>query len=361
LTIYTDEIRAYSKLILSTMAADGEYGEYIFLSFSDSYIYLTSRDSFFGRIRLHFKNDEDAPIEDIYINTLAFITLCLEYEELSVEVTDSDHRYTFFVDEERFEIPMLRGSIDKSNYDYETYEAITFTPDTLAKIKSASHFTGTYDESLNMDSVYLSGDQVVATDRFQLYAGTTEVQSREYILASSAIPFLSLQEDNFVMFFGPSQIFFNFNEGEAEFGVPNMEDNGVISLVNSNEYKQTLDIKSSFIVEKQELLDILKFFEGLVRKEVNQQLFMVINSTDSISVIAASEEVKGNRDLNWCEAVDDLIDYKLSFGRATMVQALKSIHDDFIEIWTDTDPQSRVFICTGKTDTTIKIATAKFV
>ena len=117
--ICTDTIRRYSKLILSTEHRGSDYGEYLFLNFEEKKLYIET-DSFFGKISFDYDIDDHLEnYENFYVNIRAFITLCEQYEELSLDSNIDDNRCVFYADDEKFEIPILEGEYDTSHFQYQ--------------------------------------------------------------------------------------------------------------------------------------------------------------------------------------------------------------------------------------------------
>ena len=364
--ICTDTIRRYSKLILSTEHRGSDYGEYLFLNFEEKKLYIET-DSFFGKISFDYDIDDHLEnYENFYVNIRAFITLCEQYEELSLDSNIDDNRCVFYADDEKFEIPILEGEYDTSHFQYQNLFGIPLSIEQIKIIKDASRFTGVNDSYRNLSGIGVNKNILVASDSVLCYVATLSNEFPKFSLSKEAINlFSNVFSDLSVSLIINSEtdidnkIYFDFENGEAIIGIPKNIAVAVPDLINDKHFVNQLQIEESFVIEKQEFSDVLKFFESFVKLEFNQRLYLSIIEMEKVNITAV-DAIKGNLILKMKSCSPEIICKSFYFSRSSMIPIISSIHDDFIRIKLSSNRDVPIFIITGETNESVYVIVSMF-
>lgn len=372
--IFTEEIRKYSKLIMSTINIGSSYGEYCYINFTESRIQIDSINRFYGRVTFRCEDTDpgDADIENFYVDTRGFLALCKQYEDgIYLRKTNGKDQVEFYVDDEKFKIPILNDEYDDSLHSYSNKSLCQLSVDTVKKIKEASKFVGINDGERNLDGIGFNQNVLVAASGAKMYVATINETVPKFSLSTDIVNVLTMVADDHPIDLDfesnddeddeeeTLKVFFNIGFGEAEIVAPHNLSVAVPDLINDTDFIDGLNIPTTAVVEKVELINILRFFESFVRLEVNQSLTLNVVDEDTLA-IESSRGMTGNRMLSLKECDIDLVGTQFFFSRNILLPALSVIHDDFIRIKIDPDEDSPVFIITGEKEDSTYAAIAKF-
>lgn len=356
--IYTDNFRRFSKVIEASYAKGDRIGQSIYLNFKDSYAYF-SDDNFLAKMKFEF-DDENDGISNILVDKKMFLTLCHQYEDLTLT-----EDYEFYNGEEKFKIPYFLDKQDYPDFDYQNFESFQLTSGILQDMRMATAYMGTYDPHENYFGVAITENTIVGTDSAEVFEAKidekdesgNQIDYPEVKINSGLVKLLLLSSDTEVCYL-------HYNEDTEDLYFTLGDDNQLhIATTNTNlripdvtdpDFIDKYSHDTYFTIEKQAVEDVLEFFEVFVKNERNERVFIRVADENTLSVETQSE-TQGNRNVPIKECSRELIDDGIWVPRALVAKAINSINDDFIVFEVDSEAPAFNIIGEANTDRHVSI------
>ena len=368
---YVDKIRQYEKVIKGIMAKCEKLDNTFFLDFSKGVLEISDPESgIFATLSFQEGQSTNGSDYSGYVDALSFLAISKSFDDL--EVTED---LEFFRGEESFKLKSLDRMPTNFDIDSIEVEKVIDIDHEIAHMLEASisHLPEKPKDSdeANKSAMYFQykedqGSKLITTDGTTIFIGDVS----DYVNNSFLIPgktasvcLAALSEGMSVSIFDETEhmgsknrIITEFEGGEMKVvfskddnlsNPPDFFDKNILKRLTSEDY---------LLVEKYVLVDILKFFSPFTSRLITQDLELSVES-DNEAFIKSNVGIVGKRVLDINSVSPELIGTSINFPRDALLNSLKKIHDDFIQI--AYSEESAGFSITGSTNKDIMIGVLK--
>jgi len=359
--INTKNFKRFSKIIDIFNKKGSRIDESIYLDFENSKAYFgnssydSDNEGIIGQLDFNFilTNTDIDDYSNVFVNTRLFLTLCNQYETLSMS-TD----YEFSNGEEFFKIPYFTEEFDYPILNKDDFEVFNITSAITSNLKTSQIYMGVADFNENFGGIQLLNNSIVSSDGACVFeAKVKDITFPEIQLSKTVLHvILTGVDDNTCRMYYDTQtkdLYFTFGDNEELHVASTQIDNLNVPPIEDPDYIAKYNHKTSFCVEKRQFLSLLQFLEVFVTDVKNEQLKLTIESDNTIS-IKALDEVQASRKMPTSFTSPELEGKSFWFARKYVYDAVSSILDDFIRIQLDVDEVA--FNVTGQTETNRAIA-----
>jgi len=344
--IFTDDFRKYNNIISQAYVKGDPKTESIYLDFVNSYAYFNYMDSI-ARFQFKFEFEEGKyPTIDsnIFISIPAFLTLCNAYDYWDLDPVNNELSHDRVV----FSIGVTKNTYDDLFQSSEISEEknpdkfILSQDQVILDMRAALGYMGedgNFDDS-KFYHLHLKGTSIVTSDGSIIFEAKGENEFSDIAISGGGLKLLilglsSIVDDEAITLYDykTNWLILTFGENQLEiltpklleFTSPNLDDPDFISKYHH---------KTSLVVKKDDITDILKFYENLVREEINERLYLIVNNKEEIT-IETKDTNTGNRFVSLISCDPALLGLELCFSRNLLLQAINSIDDSNIELEID--------------------------
>jgi len=371
--IKSEQFRKYARLLNNAYVRGNRVTESFYLDLKNSCIYFKT-DNYLGHMPFGLEKEDGENIKNLFVDIPVFMALCNEYDEITLQektvkgINEESKEYDtqieviFSNDTEEFQIPFFRETSESEDFDIEKFnykskenwEQFSLSEEFMNEIKLSAFYIGPDDfMGRNLSGVSIHPDSIVSTDGSKIFESMIE-SSFKTAIPNYATKLISLGVAmnlpvNFCKSKNLENLMIVYGHGEYSLILPEITDLYSPDLKDPK-FMKAFKHDTSIVIDREEFLGVLQFFEPLVRDVKNQMLMLSIKNQKTLS-IETKEDTIGNRNVDLVECSSELVNSgELWFARQDLVLGLTSILDEQIRIEINFSEEAQAFYMEGVTN-----------
>lgn len=285
MTLFLEDFKKYSKLLLGIIEKGHQTYESIHFDFLNAFAYVYS-SKIKSRIPflLDFKGSENTinfDLERIYSISLEnFLNICSHHDFLDIRV--EENYLDFFNDKDSYLFPFIKNPIsDLFEYDIDESKLIEFDSDLIDSLFMSFKYVD-HNENSNLNGIFIENNSVISTDKSRFFE---KKLSKTY--DDINIPFNTAKLMNSYYTQNLKYLSFdNFNyfiiDNKISIVTANLKNLQLSMDVSDVNFKQSYDHSSFIVFKKEDIIKISKIIDPFLKNIINQRVKCFIKNNELI-------------------------------------------------------------------------------
>jgi hypothetical protein len=356
--ITTKEFKEVSKPVLSFLSKEKNLkAEFIYFDFDESMVYVENYP-YQGRFKFNYTKEDGDTIENFFVKSDIFFNLCNSYESLRL-----NNKYEFENAEtkEKFKIAILKDTFEKMKFDTDgSWQKKEITSSINYMLRKSKKFLGSVRSDGNYECVFMYKNSLCTTDKVILFNGTYKDEFyNNFTLSSEVFDMITICNEEAVHVYNKDDETYYIVDFSDLFQMicPKFDAPKVPHYMDDN-FRNSYYHDDYVKVKNEEFVEILNFFAPFVKKEKAEKIYLECNE-GKVYLSCVGDNI-GKRLISNSEYSNNNLELKFSFSRNKMLEMIKSISDEYINIRVNKD--SMRYCIEGSNDTKdVCIITTKIV